>query len=64
MNKPYIAIEDCTDLAYEYLKKAEVHVTDEDVQSMAESIAASISAWFGDMKHLTPGYRPTWGGKW
>lgn len=55
---PYIAIEDCTNLAFEYLKKAKVHVTDDDVQSLAEAIAISMKAWFGDMKHLTPNYRP------
>ncbi len=61
MEKPYVAIEDCTDLAYLYLKKANVQIKDQDVESLAESIAGSIVSWLGDMKHLTPAYRPTWG---
>lgn len=61
MEKPYVSIDSCTDLAFEYLKSAKVHITDEDVQSLAESISIAIVAWFGDMKHLTPSFRPTWG---
>ena len=58
ISRPYVAVEDCTDLAYQYLKKSGAHVTDEDVNSMAEAIQIAMLAWFGDMKHLTPSYRP------
>lgn len=58
MERPYVAISDCTDLAYSYIRKAGAHVTEEDVNSMAEAIQTAMLAWFGDMKHLTPSYRP------
>lgn len=60
MERPYIAVEDCTDLAHEALKKSGAHVTEDDVSTLAESIQIAILAWFGDMKHLTPNYRPKW----
>lgn len=58
MDKPYISVEDCTDLAFQSLQKAKVQLNDVDVETLAESIKLAIDAWFGDMKHLAPSYRP------
>ena len=57
MEKPYVSIESCMDLARLYLKKSGAPVTDEDVQSLADAIAGQISRLVRRYE-TTPAYRP------